>query len=121
MWYTTGVETDFYSLVNGLLDERGITKLDLAKRTGISKGLVYAVLGPAQEREPSADFCVRVAAALKVSPSELLKRAGFTVYPDAYELDALTAEALRILAQLTDDERGVVVRMLRGLASTDQR
>jgi len=34
---------------------------------------------------------------------------------------SLTAEALRILSQLTDDERGVVVRMLRGLASTDQR
>ena len=109
------METDFYTWLNAILDERELTKRALAQKAGISRGLVYAVLGPAREREPTADFCARVAKALSIPTTEMLKRAGFPVVPDAYELDPLTAEALRILAQLTPDERGVVVRMLRGL------
>jgi len=104
---------DFQDWITKQIDAAEITKRELAERAGISASLVYAVT--TEGRKVSADFCVRVAPVLGIPTLELLRRAGFSTLPPPGVTDPILSECWRILSQLTDDERGVVVRMLRGL------
>jgi len=109
---------DFYTWLTAELDKRGWSKRDLANaHKDLPEGTVYAVLSPGHVRHVSASFCVFVAKALNVPTVDVLKIAEFPiVHEPPPELSPDIAESLRILSALTDDEREVVVRMLRGLA-----
>ena len=106
---------DFQDWITKQIDAADMTKRELAERAGISASLVYAVT--TEGRKVSADFCVRVAPILGIPTLELLRRAGFSTLPPPDATDPILAECWRILNELTPDERGVVVRMLRGLVS----
>jgi len=110
------VNDAFVDWLNDQVNARGWSYAELARRMGVSGSLITLILK--RERDVSADFCVALAIALNDNVVKILRLAGIDVpvVPDLpADADALTAEALRILSQLTDDERGVVVRMLRGL------
>lgn len=56
------------------LDRRGWSHRELARNTGFSQSLVSKTLSG--ERNPSADFCIKVAQVLGESPETLLRLAG---------------------------------------------
>jgi len=83
----------------------------LGEKCSVSGSQIANVL--AGRSKPGLDFFLAVPDALKVDRVVAFRAAG--ILPSVSDADALTAEALCILSQITDDERGVVVRMLRGL------
>jgi len=93
--------------------KHGWSMNELGRRAGVSGAQVANVIG--ERSDPGLDFCLAVARALNVDPVYLLRLAGHLPPAPGDTADPILSECWRILSQLTDDERTVVVRMLRGL------
>jgi len=56
------------------LDDRGWSQRELARRAGISAAAVNQIL--TEQRQPTAEFSIAIARALRVPPEAVLRRAG---------------------------------------------
>lgn len=61
-------------LVNEL-DDRGWSQRELARRAGISAAAVNQIIS--EQRLPTAEFCIDIARALRLSPEHVLRKAGY--------------------------------------------
>lgn len=68
------MEGDFVSWLNRELQIRDWSQRELARRAGLSQTTVSQVL--AYQRNPTPDFCIDVARALRLPPESMLRRAG---------------------------------------------
>jgi len=93
------------------MERQNLSSNALGKKAGVSGSQIANVL--AERSQPGLDFFLKVPDALGVDRVHAFRAAG--ILPSFDDTDALIAESLRILSALTDDEREVVVRMLRGL------
>lgn len=100
-------------------DERGLTQNELASRANISRSYLAGV--ETGKYNPSIDTLNSIAAALNVSTSFLMEEVDlkggiiasiYNDYPDG-DLDPVTMELLSMVNNATDDERQVMLEMLR--------
>lgn len=94
-----------------MMDERGWSQRELARRTDVSSTTVSNVI--TYQRLPTWEFCAAVARALSVPPEEVFALAGLMRPPPA-PVDE-EGEALGLLRRLPRATRAMVVQMLRGL------
>lgn len=84
---------------------------ELARQAGVSRTLISRTLSG--DMPPSADFCIKVAAALNASPIYLLQLAG--ILPEDVEIptsvnDSTIQELVDLARNLTQDQREELVR-----------
>lgn len=109
------VNTRFYAWLTSELNKREMSNNELARRAGVSSGLVSLVLSG--QRGISTDFCIKVARALNLPTNDVLRRAGFSTVPDAQaDLSADEAELVAAYRRLSPDMRGRAVAILQVLA-----
>lgn len=99
--------TAFVAWLQNELDEQGWSRADLARATGFHKGSISNVLNG--QRQPSVEFVLAVARALKVKPEDLYRRAGLLPPVPSPAQDPLLDEALEILKRLPPDEQQNVI------------
>lgn len=94
------------------LQERGWTQAEFARRTRrISKAQVSRVLGGIQQ--PGRDFLEGTANALGESRYTILREAG--LLPPEPEPTAGLHEAIELLGQLNEEERGTAIAVVRAI------
>lgn len=93
------------------LKKRNWSGRELARRTGLSQSIVQKTLKG--ERNPSSEFCIRVAEALGESPEKLLRMSG--ILPQIIEDEALVHELFELLRILNRDQKFEVLRYIRYL------
>lgn len=93
------------------LTRRGWSHNELGRRAGISQTAVSNVLSG--NRNPGADFCVKIAQALDESPEKVLRLAGILPALPASEND--TQEAIDIVKSLPPDRLKQALDFLRYL------
>lgn len=91
--------SEFITFVNNELNARGWTANELGRRAKISSGGISLVL--TEQRNPGADFCVKVAHALNVQPEFVLRLAG--ILPPVSEPVQNESEMLTVYRQLDTD------------------
>lgn len=103
--------TPFGQWLLARLDERDMRRIDLARATGRSAGLVAKWLYHSDPRPPS---CERIAAALMLPVDQVLEAAGHR--PIQRAGSELRREAENLIQRLPEPLLVPVIAMLRGLA-----
>jgi transcriptional regulator with XRE-family HTH domain len=95
------------------LNRRGLSHNELARRSGISQTAVsYVISG---DRKAGAEFCIKIATALDVSPEFVLRLA--EILPPSSSLEDSTAEEINeALKNLSADQRQQVLDYIRFLS-----
>ena len=93
------------------LKKRHWSRRELARQTDLSPAIVQKTLKG--ERNPSSEFCVKVAQTLGESPEKLLRMAGILPQVD----ETLTHELSELIANLDRDQKLEVLRYVRYLAT----
>ncbi len=105
-------EIKFHEWLKSRLDKRGWSQTVLSERSGIAQSTISTWLSD-QGKKPNVKGYVAIAKALDVPLETVLAVAG-EVEAASSEV-AEEAEMVGILRGLNADERGIVLRMLRGL------
>ena len=85
------------------LNTRGLSQGELARRCNISQSLISRTLSG--DISPSADFCIKVAEALGVSPEYLLRLAEILPPESAVSEDATLQELIEVAKNLSPENR----------------
>lgn len=96
------------------LDQRRLSQRELARQTGVSQTLVSQILSG--DRNPGADFCVKVAGALGESPIKLLRLAD--ILPAA-QGDPALQEIIDLAENLTPEQRRQVLDFIKFIYGRD--
>ena len=103
------------------LAQRGLSYREFGRRAGVSNALVSRTLSG--DMPPSADFCIKVATTLNVSPVDTLILAGILpedVPGPAGLTDPQAQELLGLFNALEPQQRQEALRYLRYLTRRDQ-
>lgn len=107
------MSSDFAAWLTNELEAQGWSRSDLARATGLHKGSISNVLNG--QRQPSVDFVLAVARALKVSPEDLYRRAGLLPAKPDLAASPVLNEALDLLRRLSPDKQQEVINYARYL------
>lgn len=96
------------------LKRLGWSYRELARQANISNALVSRTLSG--DMSPSADFCIKIAQALEVSPEYLLRLA--EILPPEMNIsdDATTQEITELLKHLTPEQRQEALNYIKYLS-----
>jgi transcriptional regulator with XRE-family HTH domain len=97
--------------LNDEIEERGWSKRELARRSGISSAQVTDVMN--ERAQAGAEFCVSVARALGEDPEDMLRLAG--ILPPLPPAVREEGEALRLFRSFDPQAREVILVTLRCL------
>ena len=103
---------DFQHWLKEELNHRGWSHSQLSRRAGISQAAISNVLSG--ERRPGCDFCVKIAAALDLSPVLVLIKAGI-LSPQSPDDDPALTELSELIRSLSPDQRLEVIRYIKFL------
>jgi transcriptional regulator with XRE-family HTH domain len=107
------MRNEFTLWLRAELDAQGWKQADLARATGLSSGAISNVLNG--QRQPSVDFVLAVARALRVSPEDLYRRAGLLPPKPEAPTSPLMNEALDVLRRLPTEKQQEALNYLRYL------
>lgn len=93
-----------------VLKERKWSYRRLAREANVSHSLISRVLSG--NLKPSADFCIKMANALHVSPEIVLDKAGILQTDD---VDESANEAANLVKHMTPEKRRLALHILRFL------
>lgn len=99
------------------IKQKNWSRRELARRTGLSTSLVQKILKG--ERNPSTEFCIKVAQALGESPEKLLRMAG--ILPEILEDETLVNEVVELLRTLTPDQKMEALKYVRYLVRESKK
>jgi len=102
------VNTEFNGWLLKELEKRDWTQSDLARASGLSRGFISNLLN--DMRQPGADACVAIAAALKIPPEVVLRKAG--ILPEKSENSPRADEALHLFNQLNENDQDEVIEFM---------
>ena len=102
------------------IEKRGWSYRELARQANISHALISRTLSG--DMTPSADFCIKVAQALDVSPEMVLRLAGIlpAAPPATLADDAALQELVELARTLSSDKRKELLRYTRYLLQSSQ-
>lgn len=102
-------------LVTQELDKRGWSYRELARQADISNALVSRVLSG--DMPASADFCIKIANTLEVSPETVLRLAGILppASPASPSDDSTLQELVELARNLPPEQRKEALRYIRYL------
>lgn len=103
--------------INKEIKERGWSLRELARRSNLSSTAVINVMN--QHRRPGTDFCKGVARAFRISPDEVMRRAG--ILPPSPPKTIRLSEALRLFNSLTESEQESMLIQMKALADEEAR
>jgi transcriptional regulator with XRE-family HTH domain len=106
--------------LNDEIEDRGWSKRELARRSGISSAQVTDVMN--ERAKAGAEFCVSVARALGEEPEDMLRLAG--ILPPLPPAVKEEREAVRLFRRFDPPARGMILTTLRcllGLPSAPSR
>lgn len=99
--------------LNSELNRRGMSMRALARASNVSVTTISGIIS--QQVEASADVCVKLARGLDVDPSRFLRLAGHL--PPQPAPVAEEQEIVNTIRELPPGDRGVILRILKGLAT----
>ncbi len=105
-------EIKFHNWLKSQLDRRGWSQTVLSERSGIAQSTISTWLSD-QGKKPNVKGYVAIAQALDTSLERVLAVAGEVESPPPEVADE--TEMVGILRELGEEERGIVLRLLRGL------
>lgn len=95
------------------LKKRGWSHRELARRSGMSQPAISGTLSG--DRNPGADFCIKIAQALGEPPEKLLRLAGILPPLPASENDPLIKEITDMIKNLPPEKREEIARFVKFL------
>jgi transcriptional regulator with XRE-family HTH domain len=100
----------FSEWIQNELDERGWSRLEAARRGGISASMFDKIINGYSK--PGLKFCVGIARAFNMPAEIVLRRAD--LLPQRTEETPVRREMLYLFDQLTEETQETVITMLRG-------
>jgi len=107
----------FTEWINGEIRERGWSLRELARRSNLSSTAVINVMN--QHRNAGSDFCKGLARALRISPEEVMRRAG--ILPPSPPHTMRLSEVLRLFASLPEERQETILIQMKALADEEAR
>lgn len=99
--------TNFISWLTSEINSRGWTNSELARRAGVRHSTISMLLSG--HNKPGLDVCVGIAKAFKVSPEDVLRRAGLIPKFVAGEDDPAITRTIEYLRRLSANDRAEVL------------
>ena len=106
--------TELTEWINQILNERGWSVRELARRAGVEHSTVNSVL--AEKHDPGLRFCNGIARAVKVPPERVFRLAGLLPsYVIGDKPAREEAELLEYFRYLAPENRRAIITLARGL------
>jgi transcriptional regulator with XRE-family HTH domain len=112
-----GMNEEFGSWLSGLLDARGWSRRELARRIGVSHTTIVNVA--AGETTPSAGLCRALARELNEPPEMVFRRAG--LLPSKSPPSESLQEASHLFSLLAEEEQEILLTQMRALVERRRR
>ncbi len=103
---------DFANWLTGEINRLGWSQSELARRAGLSSGLISQVLSG---QKPGERFCKGVARALGVPEDEVFRRAGILSFSVSDLKERSLKEVMEWALKLNPEERKQLVTLARGI------
>lgn len=104
--------------VKAELTDRGWSHRELARRAGVSQTAVSGTLSG--ERNPGADFCIKLAKAFDETPERLLRLAGILPPLPAPEKSMTLGKLWDLVQNMDEEQRLEIYRYARFRYQTDR-
>lgn len=111
------MKTDFGEWIQSMIDERGWSQSELARRAGTTSTTVSRIIS--KERLPGVEFCRGVAKALGMRDIEVLQRAGLAD-PEPPSDTPSVREMIAKFARLSDEDQAYMLKIVTALDESEQ-
>lgn len=112
------MKNDFGEWLQNMIDQRGWSQSELARRAGTTSTTVSRVLS--KERLPGVDFCRGVARAFNMTDVDVMRIAGLASNQSPDDAPPSVREMISKFTRLSDEDQAYMLKIVTALDEAEQ-